>query len=291
MDIVINFNKPKNISSQEAVTGVKKIFHAKKAGHAGTLDPIATGVLIVCLNEATKITRFLSDLDKEYMVRLRLGQRTDTYDLTGKILEEHDYHSIEGSHISEVLKNFVGSIKQRPPMYSAIKMGGKPLYKFARRGLEIEIPERTVSIYGIDFLGYDQPYLDLKISCSKGTYIRALCNDIGNALGVGAHMVSLERTGVGKFRIEDSASIEEVENKKDSWSSVDLALSYLKEIILDANSYDKARNGAPIIINLDKKYINNFVRLKDPKNILFGVGRVEYDRIKIERLFSNSHKS
>ncbi|MEW6214693.1 MAG: tRNA pseudouridine(55) synthase TruB, partial [Nitrospirota bacterium] len=334
MDIVINLNKPKDISSQQAVIKVKQLLATRKAGHAGTLDPIATGVLIVCLNEATKITRFLSDLDKEYIVRLKLGERTDTYDLTGRTVEKTDCLSLKEADIHQILNNFVGRIKQIPPMYSAIKIGGQPLYKLARRGIDIKIPEKTINIYGIELIGFDQPYLDLKISCSKGTYIRTLCDDIGKALSVGAHMVFLERTRVGSFRIEDSISIEELKNKKTTYHSIDSAISHLNEIILDEDSYKKARNGMSIIINnetvmihndikgietltslqltmngknrvrrpdttphmgIDRSpdlsiegsseqgiFINQYVRLKDPENKLFGIGRIESNRIKIE---------
>ncbi|MDH5769559.1 MAG: tRNA pseudouridine(55) synthase TruB, partial [Nitrospirota bacterium] len=204
INVVINLNKPKDVSSQQAVIKVKKFYSARKAGHAGTLDPIATGVLIVCLNEATKITRFLSDLDKEYIVRLKLGERTDTYDITGKIIEKKECPSFQVADISPVLSDFIGEIKQIPPMYSAIKIGGQQLYKLARKGMDIERPGRMITVYGIDLMDFEQPYIDLKISCSKGTYIRTLCDDIGRELGVGAHMVSLERTRVGSFKIEDS---------------------------------------------------------------------------------------
>ncbi|MEW6162108.1 MAG: tRNA pseudouridine(55) synthase TruB [Nitrospirota bacterium] len=313
MNVVINLNKPKDISSQQAVIKVKGLFAARKAGHAGSLDPIATGVLIVCLNEATKTTRFLSDLDKEYIVRLKLGERTDTYDLTGRIVDKTDCLLLKEADIHRVLNNFIGRIKQTPPMYSAIKIGGKPLYKLARRGMDIKRPDRTINIYGIDLIGFKQPYLDLKISCSKGTYIRTLCDDIGKSLGVGAHMVSLERTRVGKFRIEDSVSLEELKYKfegdsargtksplraKTTCNSIDSAISHLNEIILDEGSYHKAKNGMPIITTEIPLHppllrggrrglqINQYVRLKGPKNNLFGIGRVERDRIKIERLLN-----
>jgi tRNA pseudouridine55 synthase len=319
-NIVINLNKPKEISSQQAVIKVKKIFAVRKAGHAGTLDPIATGILLVCLNEATKITRFLSDLDKEYVVRLKLGEKTDTYDITGRILEKRDCFSLKEVDIHKGIKNFIGRIKQTPPMYSAIKIGGNPLYKLARRGIEMKIPERTVIIHSIDLMGLNLPYLDLKVSCSKGTYIRTLCDDVGKVLCVGAHMVLLERTKIGSFRIEDSISIEELKNKKTTCHSIDSALSHLNEIILGEDSYRKARNGMPIIANnpLNPPLLNNpplspfskgglgglslfqrgvwgdsggFVRLKNPENVLFGIGRLEDNRIKIERLFKDIDNS
>ena len=291
MDVVINLNKPRDISSQQAVLKVKQLFHAKKAGHAGTLDPIATGVLITCLNQATKVSRFLSDLDKEYIVGIKLGERTDTGDLTGRILEKKNSLMLEETDIYNLLKNFVGQIKQIPPMYSAIKIQGQPLYKLARMGIEIQRPERLIEIYGIDLIRFDQPYLDLKISCSKGTYIRTLCDDIGKALHVGAHMISLKRTKVGNFRIEDSASLGELKYGKNAVYPIDSAISHLKEIILDEESYQKAKNGMPVITItaiLSAKHIKHYVyvRLKGPENNLFAIGKLEQDKITVERLLN-----
>jgi tRNA pseudouridine55 synthase len=290
MDAVINLNKPRDISSQQAVLRVKQLFHAKKAGHAGTLDPIATGVLITCLNQATKVSRFLSDLDKEYIVGIKLGERTDTGDLTGRILEKKNSLRLEETDIYNLLKNFVGQIKQIPPMYSAIKIQGQPLYKLARMGIEIQRPERLIEIYGIDLIRFDQPYLYLKISCSKGTYIRTLCDDIGKALHVGAHMISLKRTKVGNFRIEDAASLRELKHcKKKAVCPIDSAISHLKEIILDEESYQKAKNGMPVIAItaiLSVEHIKHYVRLKGPKNNLFAIGKLEQDKITVERLLN-----
>jgi len=301
MNIVINLNKPEHISSQQAVTRVKRLFSAKKAGHAGTLDPIATGILIVCLNEATKITRFLADLNKEYVVRLKLGERTDTYDSTGIVIERADSHFIKESDIHKVLSNFIGHIKQTPPMYSAIKIGGQPLYKLARKGLSVERPERDITVHAMDLLSFHPPYLDLKISCSKGTYIRTICDDIGNALGSGAHMVSLTRTRIGAFRIEDSVLIERLSNKKNPGCSIDDAVLHLKEIILNEESYAKAKNGVSIICPAiclspplltdderipENSSINQYIRLKSPQHVLFGIGKIENNRITIERLLN-----
>jgi tRNA pseudouridine55 synthase len=301
MNIVINLNKPESISSHRAANDVKRLFAAKKAGHAGTLDPIATGVLIVCLNEATKITRFLSVLDKEYIVRLKLGERTDTYDSTGRIIETKDCSSVRETDIREALKNFMGPIKQAPPMYSAVKIGGQPLYKLARKGIDIERPERDICIHKMDLIDFSRPYLDLKVECSKGTYIRTLCDDIGKTLCTGAHMVSLERTRVGHFRIEDSVSIEEFRRRNVACHSMDSVLSHLSEVILDEDSYCKARNGMPVsrlnesvhIIEKNegisgKLLIDNYVRLKSPEHILFGIGRMEDEKITIERLLNTS---
>ncbi|NWF52618.1 MAG: tRNA pseudouridine(55) synthase TruB [Nitrospirae bacterium] len=287
MSFVINFNKSRDISSQQAVIRVKKFFSAKKAGHAGTLDPMATGVLIVCLNEATKITRFLSELDKEYNVRVKLGERTDTFDLTGRLLEKKDTSSLREKAVQDVLRNFIGEIKQTPPMFSAIKIKGQPLYKLARRGIEIKRNYRIIHIYGLDLVSFDLPYIDLNVKCSKGTYVRTLCDDIGKALGVGAHVILLERTRVGNFGIEDSSTIEELGLKKESIHSIDSALSFLDEITLDDKSYHRAKNGMPVIVVTENKFINQYLRLKGgADNKLFGIGRVEDNKINIERLLN-----
>ena len=181
-NLVINLNKPKGITSQQAVTKLKHIFAARKAGHAGTLDPIATGILLVCLNEATKITRFLADADKEYLAVMKLGERTDTLDSEGKIIYKAPHFSVDKNLIETVLERFRGVIKQIPPMYSAIKVAGSPLYKLARKGIEIERQHRSVNIYKLDMVGFAPPFLEIRALCSKGTYIRTLCDDIGTAL-------------------------------------------------------------------------------------------------------------
>jgi tRNA pseudouridine55 synthase len=304
MNAVINLNKPENISSQQAVTKIKRLLRVKKAGHTGTLDPLATGVLVVCLNEATKIARFLSDLDKEYIVKMKLGERTDTYDSTGRVTEKKPIGSVHDSDILHVLNIFTGQIQQIPPMYSAVKIHGDRLYKLARKGLEIERPERTVIIHALELLDMDLPYIDMKVACSKGTYIRTLCDDIGNILGTGAHMTSLKRTRIGTFRIEDSIPIEEIGERKKGFYTIDAALSHLSEIILDEDSYLKARNGVAVGLSeaslkgdreefrkvdesvSENSCINQYVRLKNQDLQVFGIGKREKNRIKIERLLN-----
>lgn len=285
MDAVINFRKPKDISSQGAVTEVKRFFGVRKAGHAGTLDPMATGVLIICLNEATKITSFLADLDKEYLVRLKLGERTDTYDATGRTIEQTPCPSFTESDLRGVLEHFTGEIKQIPPMFSAIKKNGQPLYKLARKGMTVKRSERTVTIHSIELIHVHAPYVDLNVRCSKGTYIRTLCDDIGKALGVGAYMVSLERTRIGFFNIEHAVSLEELpSHKKGALFSIDSALSHLNEIFLDQDTYHKARNGRPVDVPFGIPHTNQYVRLKTPEKILFGIGKVEGHTVKMARM-------
>jgi tRNA pseudouridine55 synthase len=299
MDIIINLDKERDITSQQAVTRIKRLFAAKKAGHAGTLDPIATGILLICLNEATKVARFLSDLDKEYIVRLKLGESTDTYDSTGRITGRGKISSLSlpFSSIDKVLNRFSGQIEQVPPMYSAIKVAGQPLYKFARQGREIERPPRKITVYSIDLLEIYLPYIEMKVACSKGTYVRTLCHDIGNALGVGAHMDSLKRTRIGHFKIADAASGEEIQLKKGAQHSIDSALSHLREVIFDETSFHRARNGLPVNAPTcllktpeeeisEKFFSERYVRLKSPDNKLFGIGKINDKKVKIERLLN-----
>lgn len=299
MNLVINLNKPKGISSQQAVTQIKKILGAKKAGHAGTLDPIATGVLLVCTSEATKITRFLSDLDKEYIALMKLGERTNTLDSEGKVMQKVDRFSFEKRLIEQVLDGFRGTIEQTPPMFSAVKLGGEPLYKLARKGVVIERPVRSVNIYGIEITGFDPPFLEIRVSCSKGTYVRTLCDDIGDVLGVGAHITELKRTRIGGFRIEDSTTMDElarivqssgsgVHSGNPAMSSIDSALMHLRGLVLTDIELIRARNGMPFIRPCLQDFSEDeYVRLKDQSGNLFAIGKVSDNTVKIERILSN----
>jgi tRNA pseudouridine55 synthase len=291
-NLIINFNKPLHITSHDAVSRVKRLLGARKAGHAGTLDPLATGILLVCLNEATKITRFLMDMDKEYSARVKLGERTDTCDSQGTVIERREVPELTQARIEEVASMFRGVIMQKPPMYSAIKIGGKTLHRLARKGIEIERPERRVEIYDIRVREVDIPYFDLSVSCSKGTYIRTLCEDIGTRLGTGAHLAALERTRIGPFALEDSVTIEGLEKEGSplssdsrSFCSIDRALSRLPEIMLDESDYRLLRNGVRIKSKKeDGLPDDSFIRLKGPTGNLFGVGRLEAGIIGVERL-------
>jgi tRNA pseudouridine55 synthase len=273
------------MTSQEAVTAVKKILMVKKAGHAGTLDPIATGVLLVCLGGATKLSRFLMDLDKEYVGTLKFGESTDTYDAEGKVIERVETQPFALSQVEEVLERFRGSIKQRPPMYSAIKVSGTPLYKLARKGIDADRPERDVLIKELDIKSYHFPFLTLRIACSKGTYIRTLIDDIGRAIGTVAHMTDLRRTCIGKFKDSNAALPEELSTKQGSIISADEAIGHFDEVLLSKDDYNLARNGSAIGLKSYGTLKNGqYIRLKDPDRRLFAVGVVSGDSIRIERI-------
>ncbi len=294
MNIIINLNKDKDITSQEAVTKAKRLFKVRKAGHAGTLDPLATGVLLVCLNEATKITGYLSDLDKEYLAVMKLGEATDTFDSEGRIVRQVKDFDISLSEIKRVVQMFIGDIEQTPPIYSAIKLDGKPLYELARKGIEVKIKPRKVSIYSIEFLDYEPPLITIRISCSKGTYIRSLCNDIGNALGVGAHLTELQRIRIGHFTIENSAKLEELPAKNESLYNIDDALGHMPYVKFAEKVLFKVKNGNSVkeelcdLKNIDAKSIAKykFVRLKDNEGRIFGIGKISNGLIRPERLFN-----
>jgi tRNA pseudouridine55 synthase len=290
MDVVISLNKPSGITSRQAVTKVQRLLGAKKAGHAGTLDPLASGVLLVCVNEATKVSRFLMDMEKQYEARIKLGERTDTCDAEGRVVERKDASFLSESDLIDAVGTFKGTIIQNPPMYSALKIGGKTLYKLARKGITIERPDRTVHVYDIKITAIDMPYFDIAVSCSKGTYIRSLCDDIGKRLGVGAHMARLERTAVGFFHAKNACTFDDLTAREEQSYSIDHALVALPEVALDKADFQKAKNGVKVILKSSVISNGAFVRLKDPVGNLFAIGRTEANIITIERVLHLQEK-
>ena len=198
---VFLLDKPQGMSSNDIMQKVKRIFQANKAGHTGALDPLATGMLPICLGEATKFSQFLLDADKRYLVTAKLGERTDTSDAEGQIVETRDVN-VKTPEILTALEQFRGDILQVPTMFSALKYNGKPLYEYARQGITVEREARPITIFGLNFIEYNAPYLTLEVHCSKGTYIRTLVDDLGEALGCGAHVTMLRRTAVADYPTE-----------------------------------------------------------------------------------------
>ena len=198
---VFLLDKPQGMSSNDIMQKVKRIFQANKAGHTGALDPLATGMLPICLGEATKFSQFLLDADKRYLVTAKLGERTDTSDAEGQIVETRDVN-VKTPEILTALEQFRGDILQVPTMFSALKHNGKPLYEYARQGITVEREARPITIFELNFIEYNVPYLILEVHCSKGTYIRTLVDDLGEALGCGAHVTMLRRTAVADYPTE-----------------------------------------------------------------------------------------
>ena len=207
---ILNINKPPGITSHDVVSRVRRITGQRRVGHAGTLDPLATGVLVLCLGEATRIIEYLMTDDKVYRARIRLGISTDTYDAEGQITHQTDPDHISHAQVEQGLVAFVGMLQQTPPMYSAIKHKGTPLYRLARRGQVVPRQARTVHVSALELLEWAPPELAIRVRCSKGTYIRSLAHDLGQDLGCGAHLVGLIREASGGFILERSITLDEL---------------------------------------------------------------------------------
>jgi tRNA pseudouridine55 synthase len=211
VDGALLLDKPLGVSSNAALQRAKRLFAAKKAGHGGTLDPLASGLLVAVFGEATKFAGPLLEGDKEYVATLRLGATTTTGDAEGQVVESKSIPEGVERAIPSVLEKFRGEIEQVPPMYSALKRDGVPLYKLARRGEEVERKPRRVAISQLELKDFSKPFMEIRVRCSKGTYIRSLAQDIGAALGCGAHLAALRRTASGRFRIEDASGVDALE--------------------------------------------------------------------------------
>jgi tRNA pseudouridine55 synthase len=285
MHAVVNLDKPRGLTSREAMELARRALKTRKAGHAGTLDPIATGVLLVLLGEATKISDYLMDLDKEYGATIKLGERTDTMDAEGEVVERVEGFSVTAHEVEGVLDRFRGEIEQVPPMYSAVKVSGTSLYKLARKGVEVERKPRKVLVSELELLGLEGPFLRIRIVCSKGTYIRTLADDIGRALGVGGQITSLRRLRVGHFRASEAVAPEDLCPGHPAVHSVDSALSHLREMTLGPKEYSLAQNGTPFISNSHLGLRQDeFLRLKDPWGEVFAVGVQRGGKVRVRRL-------
>ena len=233
MDGVIIVNKPAGMTSHDVVNRIRKIFKTKKVGHCGTLDPDATGVLVVAVNKATKLLQFLTADNKEYIATLSLGTATDTYDASGQVTATKEYVPISDKKILACLNSFVGEQEQIPPMHSAIKVKGKKLYEYARNNETVEIPRRVITIDYIELISIVNNLVKFKVGCSKGTYIRSLCFDIAKKLDYPGHMYSLIRSKSGNFSLSDSYSLEEIENGEFEMLSMEEALSNYPKLVVD----------------------------------------------------------
>ena len=219
---IVNIYKEKGYTSHDVVAVLRKVVGQKKIGHTGTLDPDATGVLPVCLGRATKVCELLTDHDKTYEALLLLGKTTDTQDISGEVLEERDPGNLTEEEVRSCIESFIGEYDQIPPMYSALKVNGKKLYELAREGKTVERKSRRVQIHGIRILEMNLPHVRMEVDCSKGTYIRTLCHDIGEKLQVGGCMEELERTKVGRFLKEDAVTLDEVRQKMEQGEGAEL---------------------------------------------------------------------
>jgi tRNA pseudouridine55 synthase len=288
MNGILNILKPPGMTSHDVVSRIRKITGIKKVGHTGTLDPGAAGVLPVCIGKATKVVDYIMSGTKTYICELTLGNITDTLDKYGKFLNENnsDFSHVNIDLLNKVLEKFKGQISQTPPAFSAIKINGKRSYEMAREGQEVILPSRTVIIYKIEILNFALPTVMLKIECSKGTYIRSICHDIGTELGCGAYMSFLLRTKTGSFTLNNSVILDELtkENVKNYIINSDLALDF-KSIYIEDKYTKSLMNGNSIKIeNHDEFNSNELVKVYILPDEFIAIGSIDDDILKINKL-------
>ena len=256
MNGIFNINKPSGITSTEVVRKIKKLTGIKKVGHAGTLDPLASGVLPICVGKATRIIEYLIDQDRSYRGIINLGIETDTFDKEGSIVSENNGYKIPSRvEIINALALFIGDIQQTPPMYSALKINGERLYDLARKGVNLELKSRPVKVFDISLLDWNNPSLDIEIHCGKGFYVRSLANDLGRELGMGAYLNRLIRLKHGSFFIENSIEYNSIEKIFDEgrWfdiiMDIDSAITHLPKITVELGLEEDIINGRPVFVS------------------------------------------
>ena len=281
MDGILVVNKEKDYTSRDVVNIVSKKLGTKKVGHTGTLDPIATGVLVLCVGKALKIVEDLMEHDKEYIATFILGYETDTLDITGKILYTKDI-SVSKEDIINVLKTYIGKQKQEVPKYSAIKVNGKKLYEYARNNIDVKLPIKDINIYNIELLNYNPSTKEVVIKClvSKGTYIRSLIRDIGRSLNSYATMTNLQRTKVGNFSIDNSYTLEMIENDNFKLLKVEDLLPYEKVYVED-ELLNKIKNGCI----LKPFFKNDKALIMDKNNNLIAIYKKDKDVVRVHKMF------
>lgn len=293
IDGVFLLDKPQGMSSNDIMQKVKRLFQANKAGHSGALDPLATGMLPICLGEATKFSQFLLDADKRYVVTAKLGERTDTSDAEGQVVETRPVN-VETSQILTALEQFRGDILQVPTMFSALKHNGKPLYEYARAGITVEREARPITIFELNFIEYQAPFLTLEVHCSKGTYIRTLMDDLGEVLGCGAHVTVLRRTAVADYPAEKMMTWDALQALAEQGDldqhllPIDTAVSKLPALKLNAEQSKGIGFGQRVKFANEEK-LRGQVRLFSDKNIFLGVALIDDNNvIRPQRLITQS---
>lgn len=282
VDGILLLDKPLHLSSNTALQIVKRLFHAKKAGHTGSLDPLATGLLPICLGEATKFSQYLLAADKTYAVKAQLGVKTKTGDSEGEIISKRAVPSFSQADILKSLQHFLGASTQIPPMYSALKVHGQPLYKLARQNKEVARVPRAIKIYDINLIHYAEEVIEFTVHCSKGTYIRTLVEDLGELLGCGAHVIYLHRIAVGQFNSANMISIDELKALYDEKNPEALdylllstieTVKHLPFLILDEERVRLIRCGQKV--NIEENVNQGLVVLKTASGELLGIGEVD----------------
>jgi tRNA pseudouridine55 synthase len=292
MDGVLNLNKPAGMTSHDVVQRARALLKVKRIGHTGTLDPLATGVLVLCVGKATRIAQYLEAGEKEYRAVMRLGMTTDTLDAEGSVLETRSYTPPDQQTIIEVFQNFIGTIMQRPPVYSAVKIRGVPSYRLAREGRAKPLEPRPVKISSIELLAYDDPFVSIAVTCSKGVYIRSLCAEIGNTLGMGAHLTGLERTRSGRFRLEQAITLQELADLAGAGKTsqvvtpIDAALGDFPSVSVSEIETIKVLHGNQISCPRSfADHSGDLVRIHSPSGTLLALARIVSGLLKPDIVF------
>jgi len=291
IDGVLLLDKPVGMTSNGALQHARRLYQAAKAGHTGNLDPLASGLLPICFGEATKFSHYLTDADKRYRAVIRLGQTTDTGDADGQVLETRPVE-VSRAQVEAALGRFVGEIEQVPPMHSALKYQGRPLYHYARKGVEVERAPRRVVIHELRLLDFQGDTLEVDVHCSKGTYVRVLAEDIGRLLGCGGHLAALRRTGVGPFSVDDAIALDRLEamGEADRMAQLlptDVLVADLPRIDLDADGTFYFRRGQALW--LPRLEFSRVYRVYDEKQKFIGIAQVDRDgRLAPRRLLAES---
>jgi tRNA pseudouridine55 synthase len=295
IDGLLIVDKPQGMTSLDVVREIKKRFSIQKAGHVGTLDPFATGILPIALNEGTKLIPFLQDDPKAYDAVMKLGEETTTDDPTGAIVRREEWKDLSSERIQAVSQSFIGRVRQMPPMFSAVKVNGNPLYRLARKGMEIEREEREVFLHDLQIIEIDLPLVRFKVTCSRGTYIRALARDMGRRIGCGAHLVSLRRTRSGPFTLDQTFSMEHLRSLPGAGALLACLLPLrevlyeLPEVIGDDHLVRKVRFGREMTVkDLNLQTLPAFeegqwLRMSSPEQGLVAILRSEIDGEEIGR--------
>ena len=294
VDGILLLDKPAGLTSNAALQKVKRLYRARKAGHTGSLDPLASGLLPVCLGEATKVSGFLLDADKHYWVSCRLGVRTATGDAEGEVLKTRPVDAVTEKRLREVMQDYSGDIDQVPPMYSAVKHQGRRLYALARQGVEVERAPRRITIHAMDLLNFRLPLVEIDVHCSKGTYIRTLVDDIGEVLGCGAHVADLRRFGVGPYGAAGMVTLDTLEERlaaggekalDDLLLPMESGLSQWPDVRLTGDAAFYLRQGQPV--QVPHAPTAGLVRLYEGQRRFLGVGEILDDgRVAPRRLLN-----
>lgn len=291
LDGIIILNKQKGCTSHDVVAKTKRLLK-EKVGHTGTLDPNATGVLPLLVGQGTKLSAYLIEHDKEYIATLKLGEKRDTADSEGAIIEERqiDYSVLQKENVEKILQSFIGKQEQIPPMYSAIKINGKKLYEYARKNEKIELEPRHIEIYKMDLINIIKDTIIFKVQCSKGTYIRSLCEDIAKRLNTVGYMQDLERSRVGKFDIKDSITIEELEQNIENSEFINQHFITIEKYFKDKESIKLNEKRLSLFLNgvkLTHNLTDDMYKIYDENNKFVGIGSVKNNLLKREIIVEN----